>query len=1369
MKRKLLLGSALVPALVASGAMAQVVNFMDVDNAFTITPAPNFNIQENYCELYAGQGAYSDPGHNIWNGFAQGNTGFGSTDVYSGPPGSGGLWPQQYGNPGNPYAAFFSGGVWISSTGSTLFNAAGSPTTCGDSDSSGQWTPITLTVEGYPADTYILPNQIPNGTPAFLFSSAAFNSGKSPQEVFILQNVPPGTYGLYLYAADPDNNRGTSFSVNSGNAHNGISATLNAGPTGAPPQSFVEGQNFVIFENVVPDGSSNITITASPNPLDGAGNSNLPGGTDVNGFQLVVNPPPTAQGMTAAQNVFAGGTARFSFSPAFARTPTFQWQSVIGGVTNNLSNGPDITGATTTNLTIANVSAANVGLYQCVIATSGTTNTSPAAPLTILASPSTGPLQQGDPVAVVGNILQPGDALSDFNNNIDTINEAYNSVPPPFNMTDVDVEDNTLWQYVNLGSGGDTASFSGPVGIVVTPRIGNTVVTAMRLFAASSHPEDDPADFLLEGSTDGGASFTTIAGGLLHMPAQRNAAAGPINITNQVLKEIVFANTNAYGTYRLTFTNVNENALATNGMQIAELQLLGSLPAAAPGIAQQPVASEVLLAGATLSATVVPTGAGPFSYKWYYDTSTQIPNATNATLTIPDLAVANSGSYSCVISNPYGSTNSATLSLSVMAPSAYDGAVLADQPLAFWPLSESSGTIAYDIAGGHNGGYSNAPTLHVQGPSSYLPAGVALNGTDQFIPVSYTPALDFGGLITLEAWVQPAAAQLSGAQAEILAKGYDAALNSSQIELSVNESTNYQGGTYSSLFGGRGTAGGEVTLNWTHLVLTWDGTNWNLFANGQLVGASADSVGALDFGDPWAIGDGTVNGNTRFYGGNIAAVAIYNHALTPSQVAAHYNIGAFGTTNVPPIVIVPSIPVTGDENGNGLISSFILDGPPPFSYQWYYVEGGITNRIAGATNSTLALTDIQTSQGSYDYFVVVSNAYGAGASPNATLNILSGAPVILTDITPLLNYVPAGQPLTFSMTAGGTEPLHYQWSTQSGPIEGATNASYAFDALPGTNTYSVLVSNDFGSAPSSMALVVGLPNPTRVIGLNGNGANWTLNQGPGWRGFPANPSIVNNVLTLTDGAGNEACSAFFDIPQYIGGGFLASFIYTSGGNKLADGTTFCIQNSPAGTNAIGAKGGDLGFTGITNSVALELNIYASANGGAGVTFGAEGSTPQSVNPAPPYSSTAPVNLASGDPIYVQIAYDQTQITVLLVDTTTEASFNMGFLVGDLSSSLSGYSAYIGFTAGDGGENSVQTVSNFAFYSSPPALSIVHGAPGSVVVSWPVSVPAAFALQQSHTLNGPWSNVSAAPVVVGSENQVTLSPATGSVFYRLSLQ
>ncbi len=484
--------------MLASGAMGQVVNFHDANNGQLSFPGVGYD------ELFAGQGAYSDPGNDIWNGF--GNfAGYGSTYFYSGAPGGGGPWPQEYGNPGNPYAAYNSGSGWVTATGTNLFDfSTGSLTNTGNATSAGGLSPVTLSIGGYNGDNGIGgvgASAEQNGSPGFLLGEGAFKTGTNSAETIqeiTLHNVPAGTYGLYLYGANYNNNRGTSFAVNSGSAHNGIAATLNSNTgTEMPALAFVEGQNFVIFENVTPDASNNITITASPNPQDGVGNNNLTNESDFNGLQLIHNPPPTAQGMTSAQNVLAGGAASFSFLARFRGQPIISMAIRNWGVTNTLADGPNISGATTTTLTVANVSTGNVGLYQCVITTAAATNTSPAAPLTLLVSTATGPLQWGDATSVAGNVLQPGDALTDVNNNTAA---PYNSIPPTFDDGVADVEDNTLFQYVNYGANGSVAPFSGPAGFVVTPNIGASIVTGAEVLCrSSSHPEDDPADYLLEG------------------------------------------------------------------------------------------------------------------------------------------------------------------------------------------------------------------------------------------------------------------------------------------------------------------------------------------------------------------------------------------------------------------------------------------------------------------------------------------------------------------------------------------------------------------------------------------------------------------------------------------------------------------------------------------------------------------------------------------------------------------------------------------------------------------------------------------------------------------------------------------------------
>jgi hypothetical protein len=269
---------AFVGMIVAPVAQAQVINFHDSSQG-TI---PGYN------QLYFGQGAYSDPGNNVWNGFSAGTYaggGPGSTLFY----GNSNRYPASGGNPGNPYATYGANGH-SSTSGTVLFgtggtiDGSGSPTSvpAGNATSRGLLSPITLSAN-FLVDNGATPGAT-LGTPSWLLTSAAVSSSTA---TFTFHNVPVGSYLLYCYGSNYDNDRGTLFAVSSGLAHNGINATLNQANGTHPGQSFIEGVNYAYFQGVTPDVSGNITVNASGNPLDGVGNPNLPGEADVNGFQLV--------------------------------------------------------------------------------------------------------------------------------------------------------------------------------------------------------------------------------------------------------------------------------------------------------------------------------------------------------------------------------------------------------------------------------------------------------------------------------------------------------------------------------------------------------------------------------------------------------------------------------------------------------------------------------------------------------------------------------------------------------------------------------------------------------------------------------------------------------------------------------------------------------------------------------------------------------------------------------------------------------------------------------------------------------------------------------------------------------------------------
>lgn len=546
------------------------------------------------------------------------------------------------------------------------------------------------------------------------------------------------------------------------------------------------------------------------------------------------------------------------------------------------------------------------------------------------------------------------------------------------------------------------------------------------------------------------------------------------------------------------------NSVSAVTSSVAQLTIIGP-----PSTVQTSPNNIQVFVGTTPTLHVSVLAPSP-SYQWYSN-NVAIAGATNSTfitnssytLTNGDTSAVGSSVYSCVISNSFGTVTDAFNVAIIADPTApYPAAVLRDKPTYYYRLDEAGtgypndGVIAYDYAGGENGSYSNANLADAGGYSSATDpgetsAGFGQNaGKDSYmgnVPsyVDFAIGTNNNAEFTIECWANGSSGQQF--DAGLVTIGYGFGGEEFALDTGGNDPNHdvrfYINGAKGVNYGVASSFALDPLNNpgWHHIVAVVDeaGGKVKLYIDGNLVGSTSVLAGAgiQKETSPLAIGSrlstSTATDYDNQFFGHIDDVAIYNYALTEAQVQSHY----FSAGIAP--VITQVTPQTLTTNVGSTVSFTVTaGGTPPLSYEWIDPNN---NPITGQTNATLVLTNVQTTQ-SGQYTVTVNNIYG-NQTTNVQLNVNAGPAVIASDLTPTNLMAYAGSGETYSIGVSGQPPFFYQWYGNGVAIAGATNSSYNFNVLLGSNTYYCVVSNaESGTSPgpatSSTGTVIGMPSTT---------------------------------------------------------------------------------------------------------------------------------------------------------------------------------------------------------------------------------------------------------------------------------------------------
>ncbi|MDB6021645.1 MAG: hypothetical protein JWQ04_1502, partial [Pedosphaera sp.] len=371
------------------------------------------------------------------------------------------------------------------------------------------------------------------------------------------------------------------------------------------------------------------------------------------------------------------------------------------------------------------------------------------------------------------------------------------------------------------------------------------------------------------------------------------------NVSNELWNSEQFSARDSIGLYAKFVPPTVANGKVYMATFSGGLNVYGLLPAGRPLVYQSPQTT-TRYTGDTVSLAVAAGGGAPLAFQWKFNGSTPILGATNASYAITNLQFAHAGTYTCVISNSSGITNTTAAILNVLtAPTiSYSQTVMADAPVGYWRLDETNDTVAHDSVGGHDGQY-NSVNLGQAGYNANDPDTAAEFGT-LANPDSYVGnigGIDFStftnkSAFSVEAWVNAEGFAVTGS-AGIVSCGYggggeqfnlDCGSGGGSFRFSVRDAKNAAHNANGNIAPGNA---------WQHVVGVCDEPNGavRLYVNGVLNATTTISGGIQMGTSPISIGSRESGFNSTYdlnFLGLIDEVAIYNYALSAAQVQNHF-------------------------------------------------------------------------------------------------------------------------------------------------------------------------------------------------------------------------------------------------------------------------------------------------------------------------------------------------------------------------------------------------------------------------------------------------------------------------------------------------
>ena len=218
----------------------------------------------------------------------------------------------------------------------------------------------------------------------------------------------------------------------------------------------------------------------------------------------------------------------------------------------------------------------------------------------------------------------------------------------------------------------------------------------------------------------------------------------------------------------------------------------------------------------------------------------------------------------------------------------YRSTIIADNPVAYYRLGEASGATATDEMGSSNGTYGSDTTYGVtgalDGDSNTSVSFAGSSTTNAAVQVSSLTSANFSSGITIELWLKWDSSTGTGMPVEVREgnDGNDRIFFDARSSGTPHWDMNIGGTWYSA-------TGAGVQDGWHLYAFTHDGTNAKTYRDGVL--QNTTSASATTF-NPDSMGIGQDGNGSNVIVGGVDEVAVYNSALSATELLAHYTAGA---------------------------------------------------------------------------------------------------------------------------------------------------------------------------------------------------------------------------------------------------------------------------------------------------------------------------------------------------------------------------------------------------------------------------------------------------------------------------------------------